>query len=268
MFQIETSVVPGHPEFWDVAVAINAEFFRAVERLEPLLNDVFKEGPAEPLHKVCRHIAKTVCNSLGALLILCANGYGNDAMKVARSMFEGAVNLAYLRRHAEELDDYMDFVWVSSRRLQEFLRVHAPKSFDQISKETLLQSQREYERVVVRFTDTKGRVRSHWCKRPFSQMAAEVGLAAWYGGFYHLASAMQHMSMQGLVGQTEKNVDPRVLDVDVAPSKQWLEQALVAGHVSVVFALEHYVDLAVPEKRDTLAIALEDLRRVWNTDAC
>jgi len=267
MFQIETSVVPGHPEFWDVAVGINPEFFRAVERLEPLLNEVFREGPADPLHKVCRHIAKAVCNSLGALLVLCANGYGNDGMKIARSVFEGAVTIGYLKKYPDELQDYMDFIWISSRKLQEFLREYAPKELGRVSDEELDRSKREYDRAVPRFTSANGSVRQHWCKRPFSQMAAEVGLAAWYPSFYHLASAMHHTNIQGLIVQTEKNADPQVLDVDIAPSKQWLEQALLAGHVSVVFSLEQYVDLALPEKKDLVERALEDLRNVWKKEA-
>jgi len=80
-------------------------------------------------------------------------------------------------------------------------------------------------------------------------------------------AAKRLVNIQGLIAQTEKNPDPQVLDADVAPSKEWLEQALLAGHVSVVYALEQYVDLALPEKKELVGRALEDLRKVWDKEA-
>ncbi len=77
--EVNASVLPGHPEFWDLAYSMSPRFFNSAKRLEPLINEIFSVGPAEPLHKVCRYIAKTVCNSLGALIVLAVNGYGNDA---------------------------------------------------------------------------------------------------------------------------------------------------------------------------------------------
>jgi hypothetical protein len=72
-------------------------------------------------------------------------------------------------------------------------------------------------------------------------MVADVGLAACYPSFFHLASAMHHVNMRGLAAQLERNPVPEVLDADIAPSQDWLDQALLAAHVSVVFALEQYV---------------------------
>jgi hypothetical protein len=265
MVEIETTFVPGHPEFWDKGYQIAPRFFDSVGTLEPSLNDIFSIGPSEPLHKVCRHIAKMVCNSLGALIVLSANGYGNDAMKIARSMFEGAVTIGYLTKHPDELQDYMDFVWISNRKLLHFLEKHAPEQLESISNKAKQESAERYDTVVLRFTNSAGNVRQHWCKRPFSQMVAEVGLSAWYGSFYHLASAMHHLDMRGVAAQIEKNPDPDVLDANIAPSEDWVEQALLAGHTSVVFALEQYVELALPDKKQLVERALDEFRRAWRS---
>jgi len=261
--EIKTKVVPGHPEFWDVGYETAPGFFEAVRTLEPILNEIFGAGPSEPLAKVCRHIAKTVCNSIGALIVLACNGYGNDAMKIARSMFEGAVTVGYLKKHPGELQDYMDFVWISNRKLIGFLEDHAPQLVKNIPHETLLESEKQYQSVVCRFTNSAGKVRTHWCRQPFRQMVADVGLADWYLSFYHLASAMHHVDMRGLTSQVERNEDPEVLDADVAPSGAWIEQALIAGHISVVFVLEHYVELSGLDKRPLVEKAIHELRTAW-----
>ena len=264
MIQLDTRVVPGHPEFWDRVHDSAPKFFEAAKALEPYLNEIFSAGPSEPLHKVCRHIAKTVCNSLGAVLVLTCNGYGNDAMKVARSMFEGAVTVGYLKLHPEQLQDYMDFVWLSSHKLIQFLRDHSQETLKDIADEDLAHSEQEYQRVAPRFTNRGGKVRSHWCKRPFSQMVVDVGLAPWYPSFYHLASAMHHVDMRGLATQLERNPDPEVLDADIAPSDEWIKQALLAAHVSVLFALEQYIHMASPEKKGLIEKALEGLQSAWS----
>ena len=45
-------------------------------------------------------------NSYGALLTLVLNGYGQDAMKIARSIYETELNGFWLKNHPEDLDDF------------------------------------------------------------------------------------------------------------------------------------------------------------------
>jgi hypothetical protein len=155
--EIDTRVVPGHPEFWDIGHQTAPKFFEAVKTLEPSLNDIFSVGPSDPLHKVCRHVAKMVCNSLGALIVLTCNGYGNDAMKIARSMFEGAVTIGYLQKYPTELQDYMDFVWVSNHRLLEFLKEYAPEMLKGIPTGTVSEAEQRHKNIVGRFMNSAGK---------------------------------------------------------------------------------------------------------------
>ena len=79
-------IVAGFPEFWPRVHDKFPLFFKAAQELEPIQNRIFQKQVSEPLHKILRHISKTVSNSLGALIVLVLNGYGNDAMRVARTM--------------------------------------------------------------------------------------------------------------------------------------------------------------------------------------
>lgn len=89
----ELKVVAGFPDFWQRAHDRFPLFFKAAGDLAPLQNEIFRKPVSEPLHKVLRHIAKIVSNSMGAVIVLVLNEYGNDAIKVARSMFSDGCGL-------------------------------------------------------------------------------------------------------------------------------------------------------------------------------
>jgi hypothetical protein len=81
------------------------EAFQAGLALVPIANALFEKPVAEPLSKVLRFLAKMVANSNGAVLSLVVYGYENDAMKIVRSMYEGAVTAAFPRADPEKVDD-------------------------------------------------------------------------------------------------------------------------------------------------------------------
>src|SRR5688572_30405510 len=74
----------GFPDFWEQAFDEVPEGFIACSELIDLENKLFEKSLSEPLHKVIRHLAKISANSVSALTTLLLNGYGPDAMKVAR----------------------------------------------------------------------------------------------------------------------------------------------------------------------------------------
>jgi hypothetical protein len=76
-------------------------------------------------------------------------------------MFEGAVTVAYLKKHPSELDDYMEFVWISNRKLMNFLEEYDPEKLQEISTEARSRSDRELQRVKLRFTNSNGKIRPH-----------------------------------------------------------------------------------------------------------
>jgi alanine racemase len=54
-------------------------------------------------------MAAAASNTHGALLTLVLNGYGHDAMKVARSLFEIEINIIRLKAHPDEIEDFLVF---------------------------------------------------------------------------------------------------------------------------------------------------------------
>jgi len=259
--ETEIEILPGYQEFWPVAFATFEAFFEAARKTEPLINEIFSVGRAEPLHKVLRHLSKIVSNSFSALLILGINGFGNDAMKLARGMFEISLTVAYLKQHPEEFDDYMDYHWIVAMKRHRYVLKHAPDLLKQIHAEPVEEIVANYQRVAPKFTDSRGRVRGRWSRKSFAQIAEELGMADHYETFYRFASGMHHGDVSGMMMQVESGNG--VLDVNVAPSLEWVREAFISGHAALVLAVSAYVDCCLSEKK-SLAEELEtSFIRAW-----
>jgi len=266
-FQLRTRVLPGFPDFWDTAVGKYPCAFAAMPEIVPLANEIFAIPMSEPIHKICRMLSKNIFTSCSALHLLCVNGFGVDAMKIARSMFEGAVSVAYLREHPEEVDDYLDFNWIKKKRLLDYLEQHDREGAQRVPPEMKQRFLDEYTRVVPRFRNTNGRVRGRWSKKPFSQLAAEVGVSKLYATFYDVTSSMHHMDIAGVFSQVEKSEDPSVFDTDIAPSMEWVDQALIAGHTAVVLSMTNYISLAGIDRPDVVDKLQKGLEAAWPVEA-
>jgi hypothetical protein len=250
----------GYPDFWPTVLENHKKFFVVTQNLGPMIDDLFSVAHTEPLHKVARHLAKMVANSLGAVLLLGMNGYGIDAIKIARTMFEAAVTLAYLRKHPDEFDDYFDFHFIVGMRRHKFMEKHAQEQIKNVRPEALDSVKRGYARVHARFT-ANSRVRGRWSKRPFSQVCSDIGLEGHYLSFYDLASNITHANISGVMSQADP--EPGVLDVDLAPSKQSVDMALSTAHCMFVLAVSEYVALARPEKQSVADKIESDFMTAW-----
>lgn len=252
----------GYPDFWPVVLEKHKKCFAVTQTLGPTIDDLFSVAHTEPLHKVCRHLAKMVANSLGAVFLLGMNGYGIDAIKIARTMFESAVTLAYLRKHSDEFDDYFDFHFIVAMNRHWYMEKHAPQHLKRVTPEAIAAIHQGYARVVSRFA-VNGRVRGRWSKRPFSQLCADLGLEAHYLSFYALASNITHANISGVMSQADP--EPGVLDVDLAPSPQFLEMAFTTAHSMFVLAVSEYVALARPEKQAVADKIESDFVTAWKS---
>jgi hypothetical protein len=89
-------VVAGFPEFWQKAHDRYPRFFEAADHLMPLVNTILAKPVGGQLQRIFHYMTAIASNSLGSLITLALNGYGHDAVRIARGMFETAVNAAYL----------------------------------------------------------------------------------------------------------------------------------------------------------------------------
>jgi uncharacterized protein DUF5677 len=216
--------------FEDFAQAMHEKYgeaFQAGLALVPVANALFEKPVSEPLAKVLRFLAKMVVNSNGAVLLLSVYGYGNDAMKVVRSMYEAAVTAAYLRVHPEKVDDYLDYFAIRRWRFYEHMKDEDPAQVEHFTPEHVGEMKAEYEQARPKFVkNKKGDLYSSWRKGvSLKRMADETQLGDLYPVFYSVASSIQHVDVAGMSHQ----VADGVLDVVVAPNEKFVKEAAIVG---------------------------------------
>jgi hypothetical protein len=62
-------------------------------------------------------VTAAAANTHGAILTLVLNGYGHDAMKLARSLFEIELNILRLKAHPDEISDFVDYSIIQQKQL-------------------------------------------------------------------------------------------------------------------------------------------------------
>jgi hypothetical protein len=152
-----------------------------------------------------RFLTAIVSNSFGALITLALNGYGHDAVRIARGMYEAAVNATFLEQHPEEIDDYLDFFWVKQKRLSDYLQANPPSGFSLVHVERIAEIDAEFDRVANRFKNRQGRLRNSWSAKSIRVRAEKVGLGELYPTFYGYATGIHHGDVSGLVSQSAKD---------------------------------------------------------------
>ena len=88
-------------------------------------------------------------------------------------------------------------------------------------------------------------------------MAQEVGLLSHYKTFYAWASSMQHGDIGGLISQADG------IDVDVAPSMNWVKEALVTGHHAAVDVLDQLNQVAGLEFDKEIQVSKDSFEGAW-----
>jgi hypothetical protein len=92
-------------------------------------------------------------------------------------------------------------------------------------------------------------------------LCADLALEEHYLTFYDLASNISHANISGVMAQADP--EPGVLDVDLAPSHQFLEMAFTTAHCMFVLAVSEYVALARPEKQSVADKIESDFVAAW-----
>jgi Family of unknown function (DUF5677) len=228
----------GFPEMWKPVAATFEPYFRSATKIEELHNKVVNTPVQCQPAVIIGHIVKVMFNDYGAVLVLVLNGYGVQAMKIARSMFEAECNILYLKTNPVGVEDYIDFHVIDERRLYDLLGPDQQKNVDPARVARMTD---EYNEVAQRFArNKKGDLRDSWCNVSIYERAKLAGVEDLYQTFYKWASSMHHADL----GSVISSFDIESEDVATAPSFHWLEQALVAAHGSMVRAYSHYLEVA------------------------
>lgn len=175
------------------------DIFKSADDLLTVGHEIAATPSTDPLPETVRQLLRTVSNSMRSVLILVEHGCGTDALKIARTMFETAVNIHYFHSHPEAIQNYVDFEWIKKKKHHDYLLKFAPAQAQRMDDASLSELTAEYARASPRFTGPKGKVRSQWHKSDYREVARSVGGEIIYGGVYPFVSSLMHMDILGLI---------------------------------------------------------------------
>jgi len=254
----------GFEEFWPAVQERYGRQFGTVAEVVGLANEMDAvargKGP-EPVQKVVYVLTRITTIGMNDVVLLCGNGCGTAAMKVARGMFESATTSEYLRRNPAEVDDYLDFGRVIHWRRYQWLLSESPEDAKRMSADQVLNIEVEYDRVKPKFSDTKGRVRNRWSTKTIREITEAVGRVKEYELPYSLGASLHHSNAEGLLAYLDHRDGKIVLDSP--PSFEWVPEALLMAHTNLLTALDTLNDACDLGFTDKLKAAVESFHKVW-----
>lgn len=175
-------------------------------------------------------LAKTV-TSFHAVRLLCVHGYGEDALVLARTMIENAINLAYINKDPTgRVGLFLDYHYIeANHQLTELKKVLGQEPL--FPPETEREIMNGYERVRTKYPK-----KDRWSGKPLSAMATECGLEVQYALVYRFGSEIAHGAISSLhryVSEEENQVQVRL----GTPARDLTDEALLSGSISVLMAL-------------------------------
>jgi hypothetical protein len=219
-----SQIVVGFPEMWTPVYRKYQMFFDCAAKLAPIVTEMTRTPVKGPLLQIVGRMAAAAANTHGALLTLVLNGYGHDALKLARSLFEIELNIVRLKTHPEEVRDFLDYHHIQQKQ---YYDLFSDEQKSRVPQERYDQMMSAYHSVLERFATgrDKTRPRNEWCRDSLYERAKEAGpeYLDLYKSFYRRASSMHHLDFAGIAAQSDAD---RL--ADMAPSWACLDDALVA----------------------------------------
>jgi hypothetical protein len=167
-----------------------AESFEAIDFLDRTMGDLVRANAGRirmtgTAHKVLAAAFGKAVKTLDAIRISCESGYGEDAMVLARTLVNLAINLRYIGRAQDPDECARDFVAAGRVARRDFLRQfpqHSPEWGKHVDWPALEARAQRWNRVSI------------W------KRACEAGMEDFYNEFYRFGSSYEHSDSASLGG--------------------------------------------------------------------
>jgi hypothetical protein len=238
------SIIVGHPEFGKEIQAAFPKLFEVLPRVGAALNDMTSRAVEKPeeYQRVILNLGLLAGVSTMELVTLAGHGFGQGAMKIARTLMETVINAEYLRQSPAELDVYLGWAWVEKKKDLDYLKENLQYLLPKLTKEDIETIEKEFQKVRPLFADANGKIRSSWCRLNLADRATKVGLATIYGRLNRLSSGFIHGTIGGLTRHFVLKEDKD--RIAIPPSLNYCDLALNIGASVDVFhgrdSCEHF----------------------------
>ena len=218
--------------------------------LNKLIDKIHAKG-GYPFNKRNRmasaYLAKAVKTN-NAIVLLCRNGYGEDAEIISRSLFDQLVDLRYMLRYKRDtmIDRYEFWDYVSrekmlsgngsSRNMKKLLkeRERKPVNGDEPNEEIFKMA--KIARKRFRYYGNTWRPKQLW------EMAKRVNLLNEYRTMYNMNSQIAHTAPR-VINNYARIIKPETLIYTPAQSHQNVKNALISGFWQTLGILREFAFL-------------------------
>lgn len=226
----------GYQDYWTKVQHQFEKELGAIHELVVLGDEMIRKAEnqaTDSVQKVVCFLTRATMTGAIEALLLCGNGCGAGAMKIVRGMYESRWTAEYLRRHPNEVQDYLEFGKVIAWRRVRFSQEHFP---GHITEEVERQAEDKFNKIKGRFTGQNGRLRQQWSNRPLRGIAEDIGCAKEYELPYSLACSIHHANFEGLLAHFDFNHEEAL--PAPPPSEAWIDKALLAAHENLYSAID------------------------------
>lgn len=246
------------------------------EKLTPLSETISKifvrEGfPAHAADTLVFFLGRKCCEEFFEIVLLAANGYSVGPMKLLRSLYENAVTLAYLTKHADEVETFLAFHPVHVKRAHnkfkelfgdEVYKANTPAEVIKLTEEEYAKVRDTFFTSSCNKCKAKG-IQPSWTRKSIEELAEIAGreYKVLYMDCYFFPMLQLHTTPQSIMEQIQ-TVDGK-LTFNPGSGKQLIDSALSAAHqliVQVLFTQSDHFKLGLDEE---LILRFEEFMESW-----
>lgn len=216
----------GSPEECEYFINTHERFFERFDNLQSALHAAFEKVNVsrEKIDIIVLVISNICVDDFSEILLLCANGFGNGALKILRGMYEKLVVARYLHLHPEEADAFWNFYAVGLSKMK------FPDILEKIDPDG---------KILDQFKNTPKngggkKLQASWTKKDFVSMANEVGLGEEIRNAYYLPLKFAHPSVYSILTKLEVKNNK----LNVKSNEPQRDTAKIAFPIAYFFILE------------------------------
>lgn len=198
-------------------------------------------------------LSREAVNRFSEIGLLCANGVGNGASIILRSMFEYLVTAKYLHIYPEKAEDFINYLFVQMRIVREQTQKIYGKDF--VTAEYREMVEENFERVKEKFTylmkDGRVKTKPNWSDMGMVDMAIKSGLSQFIILAYYFPIEKSHPS--ALFVLNRKNQEEEIVSQTLMISHRMMIELLTLQH-------EHF---GINELKPLIGQCLQDFDEIW-----
>ncbi len=211
------------------------ELFGFNEELRKIVDSVLNKE----FHKITPKVVLTsfalgkAYKTHGAILFLCAQGFGEDAAILTRSLFDLSITLLYIMKDPTNKRVLRYFHYDSiirkkmfdyAKDVSTFAKLFEERKFHPKPGDTTIEEVEKYAKLAQ---EKHNYGRMGWSDKPIRQMAEEVGREGAYQTVYYLQSNISHSAVRTMNDYVKAH--DKGYTVDIGRGESWVEEDLIAS---------------------------------------